>query len=176
MDKGSWGERESKRKWKDDRKSATVEGKRYCGRLFQPSRLDLDKHWSCSQCFTTIRIAYCFFFSLSLLSLLILLIAHFFSCLATSPFHPHPPHRTPNCSNIISPPPVVLSPFFLPLFILSLPVSRDSICAECCVCVPICEHIETEIHLRAHWFKNTFDIGGPLLQIRSEAYHTHTHT
>lgn len=43
------------------------------------------------------------------------------------------------------------------------------------VWVWICEHVETEIHLRAHWFKNTFDIGGPLPQIRSEDYHTHTH-
>ena len=147
-------------------------------RLFKPSRLDLDKHRSCSQCYTTVRIAY-WFFSLPAFALdltycsFLLLPCHFW--LSSPPPPRHQPHPPPTVQILFLPLLSSSPPFFsLPLFILSLPVSRDSICTECVVCVRICEHIETEIHLRAHWFKNTFDIGGPLLQIRSEAYHTRT--
>lgn len=54
------------------------------------------------------------------------------------PFNASPP--TPNCSNIISPPSCHLLPPFLLFFILSLPVSWDSICAECCVCAYLWTH------------------------------------
>lgn len=171
---GLGGVREQTR-MKGVRKSGTVEGKQYCGRLFKSSRLDLDKHWSCSQCFTTIRIAYWFFsvpaFSLDLAYCSFLFLPCHFSLSSSPSSTPHPTHPqlfkyyfSPSCRP--------LPPFFS----LSLSchcLSVGILSALSVVCVRICEHIETEIHLRAHWFKNTFDIGGPLLQIRSEAYHTH---
>lgn len=142
--------------------------------LFKPSRLDLDKHRSCSQCFTTIRIAYWFFsllaFSLDLAYCSFLFLPCHFSlssplCLQT----PHPQlfkyYFSPSCRPL---------PLFSSLSLSCHCLSVGILSALSVVCVRICEHIETEIHLRAHWFKNTFDIGGPLLQTRSEAYHTHT--
>lgn len=137
-------QKEVKANTKERSRSSTVEDKRRWLKLFEPSRLDRDRRGSWSQRFTTVRKAYRFFFSLSLalLSLLISLIAHFFSCLATSLFHPHHPLHYPTHPQLFKyyfspscrcPPPPPHLFFFLPLFILSLPVSGDSIYAECCV-------------------------------------------
>lgn len=136
-----------KKRWKQTKersRSSTVEGKRRWLKLFEPSRLDRDRRGSWSQRFTTVRKAYRFFsrsLSPCFLSWSHLLLISFLAlphlCFIPTTLFTTPP--TPNCSNIISPPPVVVPPppahlfFFLPLFILSLPVSGDSIYAECCV-------------------------------------------
>lgn len=175
-----------KKRWKQTKersRSSTVEGKRRWLKLFEPSRLDRDRRGSWSQRFTTVRKLQIFFsLSLALLSLLISLIAHFFSCLATSLFHPHHPLHYPTHPQLFKyyfspscrcPPPTCAPLFFPPSLYLVIACQWGFYLRRVlCACV-MCEHIETGMHLRAHWFKNTFDIGGPLLQIRSGAYHTH---
>lgn len=177
-------EKEVKANTKERSGSSTVEGKRRWLKLFEPSRLDRDRRGSWSQRFTTVRKAYRFFSpSLSpcflpwshLLLISFLALPHL--CFIPTTLFTTPP--TPNCSNIISPPPVVVPPptcaplFFPPSLYLVIACQWGFYLRRVlCACV-MCEHIETGMHLRAHWFKNTFDIGGPLLQIRSGAYHTH---
>lgn len=75
-----------------------------------------------------------FFLNPCFLSWFLLLLSLFLPChIPLSP--PSFTIPTSYCSNIISTSPVVLSPFFPPFFILSLPVSRDCICATCRVSV-----------------------------------------
>lgn len=169
---------ESTEEWKEDGKRGTADCKQHCVKVVQAFKVGLGQTLVLltmlynRQNSLLIFLSPCFR-SWSHLLLISSLALPLLAFIPPSPCRqPHPP---PTVQILFLPLLSSSPPFFsLLLFILSLPVSRDSICAECVVCVRICEHIETEIHLRAHWFKNTFDIGGPLLQICSEAYHTRT--
>lgn len=75
--------------------------------------------------------------------------------------------------------PLTVQILFLPLLSSSSPYITPPSSALSCHClsvgilsaqsvaasVNVASASKTEIHLRAHWFKNTFDIGGPLPQV-----------
>lgn len=94
--------------------------------------------------------------------------------LLSSTFFAAPPPLLPHLSR----PPLTVQILFLPLLSPSPPHTPPSSALSChCLSVGILSvpstaasvnaagASKTEIHLRAHWFKNTFDIGGPLPQV-----------
>lgn len=121
-------QKEVKANTKERSRSSTAEGKRRWLKLFEPSRLDRDRRGSWSQRFTTVRKAYRFFspsLSPRFLSWSHLLLISFLAlphlCFIPTTLFTTPP--TPNCSNIISPPPVVVPPHLRTSFFSSLSLS-----------------------------------------------------